>query len=184
MQWLALPLIAVIGNDSNEYYIEYNFWLGHDSTTLCDSTRLDSRPLWLVTWLDSSTDLSDSWLDSDSTLMTRDSTRLGTRPKWLVNSSAQQYYRSRVTIQTPPVAEICNIPQSTWNTTTPFKNPFVASNGIVTNTLPAHEYYLIMNVWLVWIKLQKDIHFNVCYLVSHFRCFWHFTFAVAKLLRW
>ena len=55
--------------------IEYNVWLGHDSTTLCDSTRLDSRPLWLVTWLDSSLDLSDSWLDSDSTLMTRDSTR-------------------------------------------------------------------------------------------------------------
>ena len=55
--------------------IEYNVWLGHDSTTLCDSTRLDSRPLWLMTWLDSSTDLSDSWLDSDSTLMTRDSTR-------------------------------------------------------------------------------------------------------------
>ena len=53
--------------------IEYNVWLGHDSTTLCDSTRLEipvtrdstrtrTRPSWLVT-------------------------RLGTRPKWLVNSS-------------------------------------------------------------------------------------------------
>ena len=65
LQWLVM----ILRN------IEYNVWLGHDSTTLCDSTRLDSRPLWLVTRLDSSTDLSDSWLDSDSTLMTRDSTR-------------------------------------------------------------------------------------------------------------
>ena len=65
LQWLVMILMN----------IEYNVWLGHDSTTLCDSTRLDTRPLWLVTWLDSSTDLSDSWLDSGSTLMTRDSTR-------------------------------------------------------------------------------------------------------------
>ena len=66
MQWLALPLIAVIGNDSNEYWI---VWLGHDSTTLCDSTRdpcdswLDStRALISVTRL--GLDLHDSWLDS------------------------------------------------------------------------------------------------------------------------
>ena len=51
-------------------------------------TRLDSRPLWLVTWLDSSTDLGDSWLDSDSTWLV---TRLGTRPKWLVNSSETSF---------------------------------------------------------------------------------------------
>ena len=53
--------------------IEYNVWLGHDSTTLCDSTRLDSRPLWLVTWLEHwsqwlvtrlGLDPHDSWLDS------------------------------------------------------------------------------------------------------------------------
>ena len=60
---------------------------GHDSTTLCDSTR----------------DPCDSWLDSTRALIsvTRDSTRtrpswlvtrLGTRPKWLVNSSVCMYY--------------------------------------------------------------------------------------------
>ena len=53
--------------------IEYNVWLGHDSTTLCDSTRLETpvtRDLtrlehwsqWLVTRL--GLDPHDSWLDS------------------------------------------------------------------------------------------------------------------------
>ena len=72
LQWLVMILMN----------IEYNVWLGHDSTTLCDSTR----------------DPCDSWLDSTRALISvnRDSTRtrpswlvtrLGTRPKWLVNSS-------------------------------------------------------------------------------------------------
>ena len=68
MQWLAIWhyhwlqwLVMILMN------IEYNVWLGHDSTTLCDSTRLETpgtpdltRALISDSWLD----LHDSWLDS------------------------------------------------------------------------------------------------------------------------